>query len=73
MRTNVDIIYPVLTNGEIEFRLNVLPGKWEGGTFGNLPDGVILGQDNSGKLYLNGKPAVVEHRKETIDIMEGVW
>ena len=73
MNTTVEITYPVLTNGEIEFRLNVLSGKWSGGTFGNIPDGVILGQDNCGNLYLNGKPAKVEHRTETIELYEGGW
>lgn len=72
MLTNIEITYPVLTNGEIEFRLNILAGKWMGGMFGELPDGVIFGQDNSGNLYLNGIPAKIEHRTEMIDIMEGV-
>jgi len=67
----IEILYPVLTNGEIEFRLNVLAPKFSGGAFGKLPDGVILGTDNNGNYYLNGKPARIEHRLDYVVIPDG--
>lgn len=67
----VEIWYSVLTNGNIEFRLELMNPKWAGGTFAHLPDGVILGTDNKGNYYLNGKPAHIEQRMETVKIPDG--
>ena len=53
--------YSVLTNGEIEVKLAF--SKYSVGIDVNdLPDGVVFGQDNRGKYYLNGKPAHIEMR-----------
>lgn len=55
--------YSVLTNGEIELRIKFSKNGC-GVDPGDLPDGAIIGHDNCGNIYINGKIAKIEFRKE---------
>ena len=57
-----EYIYPVITDGEIDLRIEM---NNRGGAYVEPDDGVVFGSDSAGNYFINGKKAKIKYRKET--------